>query len=74
MTSKHPILAYRIKHDLSRQALGDRIGVSRQTVRRWEEEIREIDLDLLPTVVSVTGIPARVLRPDLAKLFEEAGP
>lgn len=59
---------------MSRGDLATLIGVSAPTISRWESGARKIDVDLLPRIVMVTGIPASVLRPDLAKLFAEVGP
>lgn len=72
MDTQHPLTAYRARNNRQTQeALGAEIGVTGVTVSRWETGQREIDVDLLPKVVEVTGIPARELRPDLAKLLEE---
>ena len=57
---------------LSQGQLAKSIGVVRETVARWELGIRKIDEDNLPAVTRATGIPARVLRPDLAARFVEA--
>jgi len=54
---------------MSRADLADRLGVSRVAVHRWETGVRKVDVDLLPRLVEITGIPAGELRPDLAELF-----
>lgn len=74
MSRPHPIESYRVAAALSRRELGEKIGVSRVTIRRWEVGERLVDPDLLPRITELTGIPASVLRPDLAKLFAEVGP
>lgn len=71
-SSNHPLRKYRNRFDppMSQTSLGNLIGVSKPTVSRWESRQRNIDVTLLLRVVSVTGIPARELRPDLADAFE----
>lgn len=69
---KHPLAAFREERGLSRNELGKLLGVSRMAVWRWEETGRPIEIDLLPVVVERTGIPARLLRPDLAELIQGA--
>jgi transcriptional regulator with XRE-family HTH domain len=72
MEAKHPLQSYRETHELSRAALADKLGVQRATVHRWEKGDRKIDAELVPTISEITGIPARVLRPDLVELLGEA--
>lgn len=67
----HPLVAYRRQHDLTQKDLAARIEVARETVARWETG-RKIDDALLPRVADRTGIARGVLRPDLAKLLNEA--
>ena len=57
---------------LSQGQLAKSIGVTRETVARWELGARKIKEKNLPVVSRVTGIPARVLRPDMAARFVEA--
>ncbi|MCV0384867.1 MAG: helix-turn-helix transcriptional regulator [Nitrobacter sp.] len=73
--SVHPLRRFRLSHDpvMPREDLAALIGVSIPTVHRWESGARKVDVDLLSHVAAVTGIPARDLRPDLARLFAEAG-
>lgn len=68
-----PLRDYRRRRKISAQKLADMLDVTRVTVSRWEIGMRLIDVEHLPRVVAATGISARVLRPDLAKLFD-AGP
>lgn len=67
----HPLQAFRERHDppLSQTDLAKLLGVTRPTVNRWEAGRRKIDDDKLPEVVKLTGIPAYILRPDLARLM-----
>jgi transcriptional regulator with XRE-family HTH domain len=70
---------YRKREGLTKAALARYLGKSKPTVHRWEGGVRKIGVDELPHVVAKTGIPAKVLRPDLAehtdtlqKIFSEA--
>lgn len=74
MNENHPLKVYRNSQTppKTRAALARDLKVSKTTVTRWEEGKRRIDEDKLADVVEKTGIPARVLRPDLAKLLGEA--
>lgn len=74
MSSNHPLAKFRAEKSLTLSALARMLGIGVSTVHRWESGTRNIDPEILPTVVAVTGIPARELRPDLARLFGEAGP
>jgi transcriptional regulator with XRE-family HTH domain len=73
METDHPLKTFREAQEppLSQAALADLVDVSRPTVHRWEAGDRKIDIEKLPRVVEVTGIPARVLRPDLAELMSD---
>lgn len=57
---------------MTQEALGKELGVSGQTVWRWENGDRQVSRKLLGKISKFTGIPARELRPDLAKVFEGA--
>lgn len=65
----HPLRKYREDNGLSQEGLGRKLGVSRQTVLRWENGHREIKTRKLNKVSEVTGIPPAMLRPDLVKLL-----
>ena len=71
MDATHPVKAYRDEHNLTQDGFADLIGVTRTTVARWETDGRKIDTELLPTITAKTGIPAKVLRPDLAELLRD---
>lgn len=69
MQANHPLKDYRAKHSLTRAALARDLSVSKTTITRWEEGIRKIDETKVSHVASITGIPAKELRPDLAELI-----
>ena len=71
MTTNHPLEIYRKSQTppKTRAALARDLGVTKTTITRWEKGIRKIDGDLVPTITEKTGIPAKALRPDLAKLY-----
>ena len=73
MDHVHPLRAFRDSHSprLTQGALAKVLGVSRETVARWETGARDIDIDRLPDIERATGIPAAVLRPELAAMFVE---
>jgi DNA-binding transcriptional regulator YdaS (Cro superfamily) len=48
--------------------LAEKLGVSPSTVLRWGQ--RRVPAERLPEVSRATGIPARVLRPDLAQAMK----
>jgi DNA-binding transcriptional regulator YdaS (Cro superfamily) len=48
--------------------LAEKLGVSPSTVFRWGQ--RRVPAERLPEVSRATGIPARVLRPDLAQAMK----
>jgi transcriptional regulator with XRE-family HTH domain len=62
---------YRRARDITQTQLAGELGTAPMTVSRWETGQRKIDDDLLPMVSAKTGIPKRVLRPDLAELLDE---
>lgn len=78
MNDVHPLQAYRNSQTppLTKAELARKLGVSKTTVARWENGIRKIEPDLLPSIATETGIPAKELRPDLVenheKIFGEA--
>jgi DNA-binding XRE family transcriptional regulator len=71
MQANHPLKTYRESQDpkLSQEALARKIGVVRHTIIRWENGGRKVDRSKLADVTRVTGISAKVLRPDLAELL-----
>jgi transcriptional regulator with XRE-family HTH domain len=71
MKINHPLKTYRAKNSLTRAALARLLKVSKTTVARWEEGIRKIDENKIPIVSSITGIPAKELRPDLVNRLEQ---
>ena len=72
MDAIHPIRAYRERQTprLSQQQLGEKIGVTRFTIMRWEGG-SPIDDERLDDVVRETGIPAKELKPDLIEKLQK---
>lgn len=70
MQASHPLETYRKKHSMTRAALARHLSVSKTTIARWELGIRKIDEDLVPSIASITGIPAKELRPDAVERHE----
>jgi len=50
------IRSYRKKNDLTQEALADRLGVTYQSVSRWEKGATYPDLELLPAISEILGI------------------
>lgn len=74
--SVHPVRAYRHrqKPPLAQEVLAGKIGITKPQLSRIETGKQRVSDDLLPKIVAETGIPAAILRPDLAKLFIAAVP
>jgi DNA-binding XRE family transcriptional regulator len=72
MESTHPLRDYRTRHGLTQAELAGSLGVRRETLARWETRVSQPDRALLPTIEAKTGIPAKELRPDLAKIMGAA--
>jgi transcriptional regulator with XRE-family HTH domain len=54
-----PLQTFREKQQppLSREALARKLGVTRQTIWRWESGERVPDRELLPKISRMTGVP-----------------
>jgi transcriptional regulator with XRE-family HTH domain len=63
----HPLKTFREREGLTQDQLAKLVGVTRETVTRWENRTRQPDEDKLPRIAKKTGIQPSVLRPDLAK-------
>ena len=50
------IRKFRKKNDLTQEALADRLGVSYQSVSRWENGATYPDLELIPTIAEVLAV------------------
>ena len=70
----HPLAAFRANCDppLDQRQFAELVGVTRETVNRWESGARKIDEEKLPVVCEKTGISWRELRPDLADMTQRA--
>jgi transcriptional regulator with XRE-family HTH domain len=74
--SVHPVRAYRLRRNppISLEDLAERAGTTKGNLSRIENRRQGISKRLFPKLVAATGIPAHVLDPDLAKLFQLARP
>lgn len=59
----HPLKAYRDREGVTLDALGQRFGVNKTTVRWWER--RRVPAERVLEVERVTGVSRHELRPDL---------
>ena len=57
MTTGQKIAARRKELELSQEALGDKLGVSRQTVYKWESDISLPDIDKLVALSRLFQVP-----------------
>lgn len=67
----NPLKAFREAQNISQAELARLLGVSRSIAHRWETGERNIGPDSLAAVSSKTGIPKKVLRPDLAEKLQD---
>jgi transcriptional regulator with XRE-family HTH domain len=63
---KNPLKDFREREGLSQDDLAKLIGVTRETITRWENGSRKPDEERLPKIAKETGIQPSTLRPDLA--------
>lgn len=73
----HPVKAFREREGISLKGLADLIaaeGLDRPSEAKLSriENGQKCPVQLLPTLEKVSGIPAKELRPDLAKMFDGA--
>lgn len=68
----HPLKIFRhsFTPKKSLESLAKSVGRSKATLCRIEKGRQSVPDDLLEKLCNATGIPARELRPDLAKLLE----
>ncbi len=66
----HPLRSYREATGITLDELSIRIGTTKATLSQIETGKRLVSQELLPKIREVTDIPARVLRPDLAVIFD----
>ena len=57
MTTGQKIAARRKELELSQEALGDKLGVSRQTVYKWESDLSLPDIDKLVALSRLFQVP-----------------
>ncbi len=75
-TGGEAIRAYRTREAISLDELANRVhkhGAPRPSAAKLSriETGQPVPVELVPTLEKITGIPARELRPDLAKVFAE---
>ena len=46
----------RIKHNLTQQQLADKVGLTRQAISNYENDIRNINLDILVSLAKILDI------------------
>ena len=46
----------RIKHNLTQQQLADKVGVTRQAISHYENDIRNINLDILVALAKILDV------------------
>jgi len=68
----HPLKQFREENGLTQQELGKELGVSENTVWRWENGVRSPRPKLMPRIIQKTGLtPGEVLgyakRPEAAR-------
>ena len=65
MTTGEKIAALRRDHKLSQEALGEKLGLSRQAVSKWEADQAVPTMDNLMELSRLFGVPVdTLLRPD----------
>lgn len=71
LENQNPVRAFRLSQTptLKLEVLANRIGTTKANLSRIETGKQVVSEALLPKLVAETGIPADVLRPDLAELF-----
>lgn len=47
---------YRLKQNLTQQQLADRVGLTHQAISNYENDIRNIDLDILVSLAKILDI------------------
>lgn len=68
----HPIRLYRQAQTpvVTLATLAEQVGISKANLSRIETGDQELTASLAKKLSDVTGIPMRVLCPDLAKMFD----
>lgn len=66
----HALREDRDRRGLTQEEYADFLGYHRLTIVRWETGKRRVSPRALRDIQQKTGIPARKLRPDLAKILE----
>jgi transcriptional regulator with XRE-family HTH domain len=61
MAMDSPLRRWRRKHGITQEALGERCGVTKNTIARWEQGFRLPGRDALMRLVEITGLSAEAL-------------
>ena len=61
LTIGENIRNFRKKHDLTQEAFADRLGVTYQSVSRWENGLASPDIELIPKIAQLFHISTDVL-------------
>jgi putative transcriptional regulator len=67
----NPLRGYREKHDLSQEALAEKLGVSRQMVGMLESGDRQFSAEMAIKIEEALGIDRILTRPDLFRRREK---
>lgn len=66
-----PLRDYLLENNLSQEELGDKVGLSKASISRIIDGSQLLPEKLIPKFAEVTGIPRKLLRPDLWELMTE---
>ncbi len=61
MAENHPLRKFRTSREMTQEALGKELGVTGQTIWRWENGDRQITVTWAKKISKKTGIPAAQL-------------
>jgi transcriptional regulator with XRE-family HTH domain len=67
---EHPLKTYREANKITLEKLAESLGTTKATLSQIENGKRQVSQELLPKIREETGIPAKMLRPDLAEIFD----
>lgn len=73
MPETNAFARFRLKSELTLDGVAAKFRVDRKTILRWEQGVSPIPTDRVLEVERITGISRHELRPDLSRIFVEAG-